>query len=68
MQNNAKIMRLIMDRILVLGDFNLPKVAWLKFEDFDLTPTGIFTDLEADLIDGLIDCNIYEAAKFDSQS
>jgi hypothetical protein len=48
----------IMDKIIVLGDFNLPKVAWLKFEDFDLTLTGIFTDLEAELIDGLIDCNM----------
>jgi hypothetical protein len=41
-------------RILVLGDFNLPKVEWgVRKDGSTLLPTYITTDLESDLIDML---------------
>jgi Endonuclease-reverse transcriptase len=44
------------DHIVIMGDFNLPKISWLDFEDFGLSPTN----LHANLIDGLIDCDFQQ--------
>jgi hypothetical protein len=43
----------VTDRILVLGDFNLPKVEWgggVQEDGSTLLPMGITSDLESDLI------------------
>jgi hypothetical protein len=49
----------VIDRILVLGDFNLPKVEWEVQEDGStLLPMGITTNLESDLIEGLLCCDL----------
>jgi hypothetical protein len=43
----------------VLGDFNLPKVEWGIQEDGStLLPMGITTDLESDLIEGMLCCDL----------
>jgi hypothetical protein len=45
----------VINRILTLGDFNLPKVEWRVQEDGStLLPMGITTDLENDLIEGML--------------
>jgi hypothetical protein len=41
-----------------MGDFNLPKFSWVDFDDFGLSPLGVTTDLEAKLVDGLINCDL----------
>jgi hypothetical protein len=44
----------VIDRILVLGDFNLPKVErGVQEHGSTLLPMGITTDLESDLIEGM---------------
>jgi hypothetical protein len=45
------------DHIVVMGDFNLPKISWVDFDDFGLSRLGVTTDLEAKLVDGLINCD-----------
>ena len=49
----------ITDRVLVLGDFNLPKISWLPIDidSEELSPIGVTTDLEANLVDGLASCD-----------
>jgi hypothetical protein len=45
----------VINRILTLGDFNLPKVEWGVQEDAStLLPMSITTDLESDLIEGML--------------
>jgi hypothetical protein len=39
-----------------MGD--LPTIKWVDYEDFGLSPLSITTDLEAHLIDGLINCDL----------
>jgi hypothetical protein len=47
------------DRILVLGDFNLPKVEWGVQEDgFTLLPMGIMTNLGSDMVEGMLCCDL----------
>jgi hypothetical protein len=49
----------VTERILVLGDFNLPKVEWEVQENgYTLLPMGITTDLESDLIEGMLCCDL----------
>jgi hypothetical protein len=49
----------VTDRILVLGDLNLAKVEWGVQEDGStLLPMGITTDLESDLIEGMLCCDL----------
>jgi hypothetical protein len=55
------------DRILILGDFNLPKIVWMDFEDFGLSPLGVSTDLEANLIDGLTNCDLKQLNSIPNQ-
>jgi hypothetical protein len=43
-----------------MGDLNLPKVLWLNFEDFGLSPVGVLSNLEANLIDGLLNCYLQQ--------
>jgi hypothetical protein len=31
----------LLDRIVIMGDFNLPKIVWADFEDFGLSPLGL---------------------------
>jgi hypothetical protein len=50
-----------------MGDFNLPKISWVDFEDFGLSPLGVTTDLEANLIDGLIDCDFQQLNSIPNQ-
>jgi Endonuclease-reverse transcriptase len=52
----------ICDSILVLGDFNLPKLRW-RYDDDDsgsggLLPLNVTTDLENDFINGLFACDL----------
>jgi hypothetical protein len=43
----------------VLDDFNLPKVEWgVQEEGSTLLPMGITTDLESDLIEGILCCDL----------
>jgi hypothetical protein len=47
------------DIILVLGDFNLPKVKWKVDEESGLMmPLNVTSDLESDLIGGLLGCDL----------
>jgi hypothetical protein len=46
------------DHVVVMGDFNLTKIAWVDFEDFGLSPVGVTSDLEANLIDGLLNYDL----------
>jgi hypothetical protein len=49
----------VTDRILVLGDFNFPKVEWgVRKKGSTLLPMYITTDLESDLIEGMLCCNM----------
>jgi hypothetical protein len=43
-----------------MGDFNLPKISWVDFDDFGLSSLGVTTDLEAHLVDGLITCDLQQ--------
>jgi hypothetical protein len=47
------------ERIFMLGDFNLPKVE-MGVQDYGFTflPMGITTDLESDLIEGMLCCDL----------
>jgi hypothetical protein len=45
--------------ILVLGDFNLPKVRWkIDEESGSVLPLNVTTDLESDVIGGLFGCDL----------
>lgn len=55
------------DHIVVMGDFNLPRVSWTDFEDFGLSPLGVTTDLEANLVDGLINCDFQQLNPYPNQ-
>jgi Reverse transcriptase (RNA-dependent DNA polymerase)/Endonuclease-reverse transcriptase len=47
------------DVILVLGDFNLPKIRWkVDDESGSVMPLNVTTDLESDLIGGLFGCDL----------
>jgi hypothetical protein len=47
------------DVILVLGDFNLPKIRWKVDEgSCSVFPLNVTTDLESDLIGGLFGCDL----------
>jgi hypothetical protein len=49
----------VTDRILVLGDFNLPKVEWgVQKDGSTLLPMGIMTGLESVLIEGMLCCDL----------
>jgi hypothetical protein len=39
------------DHIVVMGDFKLPKISWVDFDDFGLSPLSVTTDLIAKLVD-----------------
>jgi hypothetical protein len=59
----------VTDRILVLGDFNLPKVEWGIQEDGStLLPMGISTDLESDLIEGMLCCYLGQLISIPNQN
>jgi hypothetical protein len=47
------------DVILILSDFNLPKVKWkVKEESGSMIPLNVKSDLESDLIGGLFGCDL----------
>jgi hypothetical protein len=49
----------VIDRILVLGYFNLPKVEWRVQEaGSTFLPMGITADLKSDLIEGMLRCDL----------
>jgi hypothetical protein len=55
----------VTDRILVLGDFNLPKVKWggggvQEDGGSTLLPMGITTDLQSDLMEGMLCCDLVQ--------
>jgi hypothetical protein len=60
----------VTDRILVLGDFNLPKVEWGVQEDggSTLLPMGITNDLESDLIEGMLGCDLGQINSIPNQN
>jgi hypothetical protein len=46
------------DVILILGDFNLPKVKWkVDEESGSIVPLNVTSDLESDLIGDLFGCD-----------
>jgi hypothetical protein len=45
--------------VVVLGDFNLPKVKWkVDEESGSMMPLNVTSDLESDLISGLFGCDL----------
>jgi hypothetical protein len=58
---------LIVGKVVVMGDLNLPKVSWLNFEDFGLSPVGVSSDLEANLIDGLMNSDLQQLNSISNQ-
>jgi hypothetical protein len=55
--------------ILVLGDFNLPKVEWGVQEDGStLVPMGVTTDLESDLIESMLCCDLGQINSIPNQN
>jgi hypothetical protein len=57
----------LVDHVVVMGDFNLPKIAWVDFEDFGLSPVGVTSDLEAHLIDGLLNYDLKQLNSIPNQ-
>jgi hypothetical protein len=59
----------ITDMILVLGDCNLPKIGWsLQGERVGLMPVNVTTDLESDMIEGLLSCDLGQINAIANQS
>jgi hypothetical protein len=50
---------LLRDVILILGDFNLPKVNWkVDDESGSMIPLNVTSDLKSDLIGGFFGCDL----------
>jgi hypothetical protein len=59
----------VTDRILVLGDFNILKVEWwVQADGYTLLPMGITTDLESDLIEGMLCCDLSQINSIPNQN
>jgi hypothetical protein len=59
----------VTDRILVLCDFKLTKVEWRVQEDGStLLPMGITTDLESDLIESMLYCDLGQINSIPNQN
>jgi hypothetical protein len=59
----------VTDRILVLSEFNLAKVEWGVQEDGStLLPMGITTDLENDLIEDMLCCDLGQINSIPNQN
>jgi hypothetical protein len=52
------------DFILILSDFNLPKVKWkIDEESGSMIPLNVTSNLENDLIGGLVGCDLDQINK-----